>query len=354
MIRYLISLLFVFLSFTAFGHESSLAYLEIGTDGQSFTGRLDVPVADLNSVLAFDTNSDRKLTWAEFERRQNDLVAYVGEHLQFSTAHQHCETQMQSVGLADRGVRTYTVIEFYGGCSGEMSGFSVDYRLLHNVDAGHKLLVIADQQMIVLSDRRPSATLGEPSVPQQMTHFVVEGLFHITGGFDHLAFVGLLILPIVLGRAREQVVSKAIWRITKVVTAFTIGHSVTLALTLLQVVRLPSLLVEAVIAASIVVAASLNLLPRMPHIGAALGLVFGLIHGMGFASALDEIVGGFSITALVGFNIGIELGQLAFVCAVLPVLILVRRSRFPEQVALTLPSVALGALGAFWLVERVQ
>ena len=170
------------------------------------------------------------------------------------------------------------------------------------------------------------------------------GVEHVLGGIDHLAFVlGLLL---VCGIDRRLVIT---------VTAFTLAHSLTLALAAFDVVTLPSAPVEATIAASVMLVAreathdQPTLTRRMPWLVAA---IFGLVHGLGFAGALAEIglPRGSEALALVGFNVGVELGQLA----VIGVAVLIARavgSRAPRWSRPAL-ALAIGSLGALWLIER--
>jgi hydrogenase/urease accessory protein HupE len=172
------------------------------------------------------------------------------------------------------------------------------------------------------------------------------GLEHIVFGFDHLAFLFGLLL--VTGADRRAVIT---------VTAFTAAHSLTLALAALDLVRLASAPVEATIAASVVLVAreSLHQEPtltrRWPWLVAG---VFGLVHGLGFAGALREIglPEDAAVVPLLAFNLGVELGQLAIVAVVLLAAHLVRRRQLPHWLR---PSAAyaIGALGAWWVIDRV-
>jgi hypothetical protein len=185
------------------------------------------------------------------------------------------------------------------------------------------------------------------------------GIEHILGGIDHLLFV-LALLLIVRG-----------WRkLLATVTAFTIAHSITLALATLGFVAVPSAPVEAVIALSILFLASEIARSRIrgPEMGEAepLGLTerhpwvvafcFGLLHGFGFAGALSEIGLPESAIplALFLFNVGVEVGQLLFIAVILALLGVVRRVRFrwPEW-GWRVPTYAIGTLAAFWTVVRV-
>jgi hydrogenase/urease accessory protein HupE len=183
--------------------------------------------------------------------------------------------------------------------------------------------------------------------------YVLHGIEHILFGFDHLLFVLALILIVRNGRV-------LLWTIT----AFTIAHSITLSLATLGVVHVPGPPVEATIALSILLLAceivrlqrgQLSMTARWPWIVA---FSFGLLHGFGFASALTEI--GLPERdiplALFSFNVGVEVGQLIFVAAVLSVLGCARRIGFPTMVerhALPVATYTIGGLAAFWFIERV-
>ena len=142
--------------------------------------------------------------------------------------------------------------------------------------------------------------------------------------------------------------------VLKIVTAFTLAHSLTLTLAALGWLSLPSRWVESVIAASVVLAALNNLWPQMLGRRWAVALAFGLIHGFGFASVLSEL--GLPqqalALALVGFNVGVELGQLAIVAAFLPLALAGRRTGFYKHFVLQFGSVVIALLAGLWLVER--
>jgi hypothetical protein len=174
-----------------------------------------------------------------------------------------------------------------------------------------------------------------------------------------LLFLLSLLLPAALIRrdARWQPVPR--WRqafldTAAVVTAFTLAHSITLALAALDILRFPSRLVESLIATSVVLAALHNLWPRFHRGRWLLAFCFGLVHGFGFASALIDlpVAAGQKVLALAGFNIGVELGQLSFVAGFLPLALLVRGREAYVRWALQGGSMAIAAVAAVWLVQR--
>ncbi|MPZ33330.1 MAG: HupE/UreJ family protein [Rhodospirillales bacterium] len=207
----------------------------------------------------------------------------------------------------------------------------------------------ARQVIFEKGQRLASFAIADNASPERGTagqfgFYLGLGVEHIIGGIDHLLFLLALLA-----------LATSLWQTVKIVTAFTVAHSITLSLAALGVVDVPSSIVEPLIAASIVWVAVENLVAPA---GAArrwlIAGVFGLIHGLGFASMLTEL--GLSqddlVRALIGFNIGVELGQLAFVAVVMPPLVwLARPGRLPHLPQIL--SVIVALVGAVWLVERL-
>jgi len=190
--------------------------------------------------------------------------------------------------------------------------------------------------------------------------FVREGVWHVAVGYDHIAFVLLLLLPSVLraenGRWRSAGRLADVARdIVTIITAFTIAHSTTLALAVTGTVHVPTQPIEVAIAASIAVAGGINLLPRLSRLRLPLAFGFGFVHGFGFANALSEIdaKGTALLPLLAGFNIGVEIAQLALVALVLPLIYLARNARWYAAGVMPLGSCALGAAGIVWLLQRL-
>jgi HupE / UreJ protein len=184
-----------------------------------------------------------------------------------------------------------------------------------------------------------------PFAPRRpFVEYLVLGFTHILPlGLDHILFVlGMFLLT---NRVRAVLAQ---------VTAFTIAHSITLALSIYGVVSLPERIVEPLIALSIVFIAVENVLVRevRPH-RVALVFAFGLLHGLGFAGVLRDLGGDF-VTALVAFNLGVELGQLAVIAAAWLLLTSWSRERVWYRRRVLVPaSVAIGVMGLFWMVERI-
>jgi hypothetical protein len=203
-----------------------------------------------------------------------------------------------------------------------------------------------------LTPQQPSAVVpAQHNAWNVAAVYLKLGVEHILTGFDHLLFVlGLFML------------SRTMWLLVKTVTAFTIAHSITLVLATLGVIHVPSKPVEAVIALSIVFVAAEIVHARLGREGLAarapwiVAFTFGLLHGLGFAGALSEVglPQGHIPTALLFFNVGVEIGQLLFVGALAALMALVRLSslRLPQWIEL-LPSYAIGSMAMFWVSQRV-
>ncbi len=192
--------------------------------------------------------------------------------------------------------------------------------------------------------------------------FVREGIHHILIGYDHILFLLSLLLPAVWQRRREgdrtRWVPAADWRqvlvsVLKVVTAFTVAHSITLALSVFDIVNPPSRWVESIIAASVVLAALNNVWPVISEARWKLTFVFGLVHGFGFASALKDagLAHGDLVAPLVGFNVGVEIGQLCIVALVLPLAWALRGTR-TYRGAFAGGSLAIAGVAGLWFVQR--
>ncbi len=226
--------------------------------------------------------------------------------------------------------------------------------LIEKLARGHRqFLTLRNERGQLLAQRMLSANEDQVEVTLTATStttpsfadFLVLGVKHILTGYDHLVFLfGLLIVG---GSFRSAV---------KIITSFTVAHSITLALATLNIVTLPSRIVEPLIAASIAYVGIENLFRRDLDKRWRLTFFFGLVHGLGFASALRELGigedGGSVIVPLLSFNLGVELGQISIAALALP--LIWRISRSPRFATLYEPasSVVVSLAGGWWLLQR--
>jgi hydrogenase/urease accessory protein HupE len=200
------------------------------------------------------------------------------------------------------------------------------------------------REAVFLPDAREATAELARSDPGQGAGFFRLGVEHILTGYDHLLFLVALLLR-----------GGRLLSVLKIITAFTAAHSITLALAVLGLVTVPDRVVEPVIAASIVWVALENLLLRgAPSQRWLVSFLFGLVHGFGFASAIDTLAlpRARLAMALLGFNLGVEAGQALVVALLLPLLLWMRRSMW-EPWMVRVASLAVVLVGTAWLVQRL-
>ena len=214
---------------------------------------------------------------------------------------------------------------------------------------------------LVFSADTPEQELDLTNIEMLMRprDFVWQGVLHIWIGLDHILFIITLLLPAVLlyQEASWKPVPEfrtAFWNIIKIVTIFTVAHSITLSLAALGVVRMPSRIVESVIAFSIILVALNTISPKFREKNWLIIFVFGLFHGLGFASVMSELPFRMVhlVKVLIGFNVGVELGQLAIVAAVFPVIFVLRKASMYTPVILRGGSLVTASIACYWFIER--
>ena len=346
-------------------HKPSDSYLGLSVQGARIEGQWDIALRDLDFAIGLDGNGDGQLTWDEIRARHAAIAAYALQRLHIATSQGACPLLAGEQLIDHHTDGAYTVLRFAASCPGTAAPASLEigYTLFADLDPQHKGLLKlthdgATQTAIFDPDSpRQSLSLAAPDRLAQFGAYVKHGIWHIWIGTDHILFLLSLLLPaVLLPGLREQQASlrAAFYDVLKVVTAFTLAHSITLTLASLSLVSLPSRWVESAIAASVVLAALNNLYPLFRGKRPVAAFVFGLIHGFGFASVLRDL--GLPQSALVsslfGFNVGVEIGQLAIVAVFLPLAWWLRKSWLYRQL-FTWGSLAIALVAAIWLVERV-
>ncbi|NUZ06799.1 HupE/UreJ family protein [Piscinibacter koreensis] len=363
---------------SASAHKASDAYLQIEVDASRTAVRWEIALRDLDVALDLDTDGDGALTWREVREAWPRIESYALPRLRLPL--QGCALASTARGLERRHDGAYAVLHLAGSCA-LMPGAPIDYRLFADVDPTHRGIAKItrsgrDLELAVLDPgARPppaagsastgvTAASGAASGPAPRgaapSGFFAEGVRHILTGYDHVLFLLCLLLPSVMRRAGGtdwqpiERLPQAIGPIVGIVTAFTLAHSITLCLAALRIVSLPASFIEPAIALTIVLAALDNLVPIFPVRRVVVALVFGLIHGFGFASVLAELnlpTLRFA-EALLLFNLGLESGQLMIVAVVVAVLFLLRRGAAYRLVVIRGGSCAALVVATLWLVER--
>ena len=357
----------VLMAGAALAHKSSDSYLTVQVRADQVSVQWDIALRDIQFAIGLDANGDDQITWGELQQKQRELQAWASSRLSLQRGGA-CTFKPQALQVDEHTDGGYAVLAWSGRCPQQHGPLSIQYSLLFDLDTQHRGLLKLD-----LDGATHSAVLGPQSgvlqfsqattASVQFLQYLWQGVWHIWIGFDHILFLLALLLPAVLlprrrgghggGLRGVSRFKEAILSVLAVVTAFTLAHSITLSLAALQIISLPSRLVESAIAASVVFAAANNLVPMVQGRW-LMAFFFGLIHGFGFASVLTELglpTGALALS-LVGFNLGVELGQLAIVAVFLPLAFVLRHTPFYQRGVLVGGSWAALLVALAWFVER--
>ncbi len=382
-VLHFVVLLVLLLQSPAWAHKPSDSYLTLrATEGSNdIAVRWDIALRDLDYVLQLDRDGNGELSWGEVRQRSEDITRLATSRLELAAGDKICAWISASADasadasaparpllLDKHSDGAYAVLSLTARCANLAGALKVRYSLLFDVDPSHRGLVqwiapgTASVQALVFGTESAEQTLAlqAASAWQTLRQYLLDGVWHIWIGYDHILFLLALLLPAVLLRREGQWqpaprLGGAVKEVFKVVTAFTLAHSITLSLAALGIVSLPSRLVESAIAASVIVAALNNLRGTIEGRRWVMAFVFGLLHGFGFASVLADLglPQGALVLALVGFNVGVELGQLAIVAVFLPLAFWLRATRFYRVGVLIVGSLLVALLASWWLAQRL-
>ncbi|GAB2844484.1 HupE/UreJ family protein [Pseudoduganella ginsengisoli] len=363
--RTLILLLLCCICQPACAHKPSDSYLLLRVDGSHVAGQWDIALRDLDDAIGLDGDGDGQLTWDELRVRHGAIAAYAMARLQLSAAGQPCRLAPQGQQVDRHTDGAYTVLRFTATCAAPLQALHIGYRAFADIDAQHKGLLRVEYgdtvRTAILGADQPEQTieLVHPHPWREFQTYLTHGAWHIWIGYDHILFLLSLLLPAVLVRSGQRwqatpALRPALADVVKTVTAFTAAHSITLSAAAMGAATLPSRWVESAIAASVIAAALNNVVPLVQGRRWLLACGFGLLHGFGFAGVLADLglPAGARALALAGFNLGVEIGQLAIVALFVPLAYYLRASPWYPRLALHGGSLAIALLAAVWLTER--
>ena len=358
---------------SAAAHALGQSYIFLRVYHDSITVRVEMTVDDLNRVLQLGRGTGKGMTRDQVGTNLDAVMGYVRPRLYVGTGGRELPLQFTSYDLQRFNDSEYVLLRFaVKGLERLPEQLEVGFPVLFEIDPRHRNLLVVehnwrtgtfnDESNVALifspANSRQTLDLSNSSVLSGFVGFVRLGMWHIWIGLDHILFLLALILPAVLVRRAdrwEPVPSfrPAMLTVLAIVTCFTVAHSITLSLAALDIARLPERPVEAIIAASIAAAALYNLYPQIQVREWMIAFVFGLFHGFGFANVLNELdlEPRYLVLSLLGFNLGVEIGQIAIICVIFPVLFLLRTQPVYRPI-LRYGSVALVGIAAFWFVER--
>ena len=361
----LVAALLVLSASSAFAHKPSDSYLAVRVEGARVSGQWDIALRDLDFAIGLDDNGDGDITWGEVKAHHNEIAAYSLARLKLRSGGADCPLHATAFLADDHSDGAYSVMRFEGSCPADAEVIEISYSLFADLDPQHKGLLRLEHgpgtRTGIFSPERATQSfeLEKISALSQFLDYGREGVWHIWIGYDHILFLLSLLLPAVLAleAGRWRAVERfrpAFWDVFKIVTSFTVAHSITLTLAALGVISLPSRLVESAIATSVVLAALNNVFPLVHGRRWMVAFAFGLIHGFGFASVLRDLglPQNALLIALVGFNLGVEVGQLAIVSAFLPVAYWLRATWLYQRLIFLGGSLGIVTVAGIWLVER--
>jgi hypothetical protein len=355
-------------------HETGLSYLRLHVDGASVAIEIDLGLGDAARSIGLpfvrppdvDPQPARERLWAQIAERGAALVERVRPAVAIWQDGAPCP--IESAEPLGRAPETgFARMHYTARCpAAGTTTIGLAWTLPFELDPAHRALVKVQSgdaiQSVILSStqQRVELPLGRPTPGLDFWSYLVEGVHHILSGPDHLLFLMALLLPAPLvwttdGYRARPGVTAVVVEILQTVTAFTVAHSVTLALSVLGAVALPARFVESAIAASVALAALNGIRPFLRGRPWQIAFTFGLVHGLGFARFLLEL--GLPtvsrLTALLAFNLGVEIGQLAVVAAALPLLLVLGRRAFYRRWLLPSACTVIAGIAAIWLVERL-
>ncbi len=373
-LRVLTLLLALGMTTIAFAHSLGQTYLYLQMSEDSIGVRFEVGPQDLNLALGIDLPTDHTMTLADIEPHADAIADYLLAESAFTV-----DGEPRDIVFVEHTIRDTQTLQFV------LSQFVIDeiatppefidveYSVLLDEDPDQTgLLVIENDWKSHTFDNEAGVSLTfdpnnraqrldltESTLLRGLNAMIGLGMQHIIEGIDHVLFLIAILLPAVVRREENRWAPvprfrSSLWHVVKVVTAFTIAHSITLSLAALGLLNVPSRIVESVIAASIVIAA---LDVFFPVLGKRIVLViflFGLFHGAGFAGVIlsMNIHPDYMVWTLLGFNVGVELGQLAIVFVVFPLLYFIRSNQAYLRYGMPATASILIVIASYWFIER--
>ncbi len=373
--RKLLFALLVLATALGYAHAPNQSYVFLRIyETNGIEGHYEINIKEINTIFNLDLPKDATLE--TITPYKSLLEAYVLKNAAFKSelgAHQIHFDKMGILPISSGNyVQLYFKLEQLKTIPDHLDVF---YNIGFNEDPDHKGFLIMEynwkaglinNEANIALDFSPDApndrlNLSESTVFTGFIAMIKQGVWHIWIGIDHILFLLALILPAVVKRKNDSIFGwtpvmnfkTAFLFIIKVVSFFTIAHTITLTLAALQLINLPSQVVESIIAFSIGLAAYHNIKPIFKMKDWTIAFIFGLFHGFGFASVLSDLglTSEFLSLSLLGFNIGVELGQLAIIAAIFPILYLIRQHKLYPKL-LVYMSVLLIIISLYWCIER--
>jgi len=325
---------------TVVAHDVSQSISQVTVEGRAIRVRLSLDGIELRYL---DMNGDDRLSFAELDRVIDRVYADVTRHYVVRGPGSATHTTLERYDVVDNHAIDLELAYVFEAA---VTTVTITSTLEQLTRPGHRHLTSVTglggvRQAVIGGNAGTASFAAEPRSTMSIGgEFLTLGLEHIVTGYDHLAFLVGLVLA-----------STTLLSLAKVITFFTIAHSMTLALATFDLVVMPPRLIESLIAASIGYLALESLFRATVSKPYLVTFLFGLVHGFGFSNILREmdLPQGLKAVSLFSFNVGVEIGQLAFVLVMFPVIGLLRDVKLPIRQTI---SVCLLGLALYWFAER--
>lgn len=338
---------FLLLAQPAVSHPLDESRSEISVEGDTVRWRISVHPSFISSL---DQDRDGLLAPSEIDANLPALTKFFANRLFVNVDGRLCAPRVEGVSPTLAGERVTLFVVYR--CPVQIETLRIEMHLFDGVSRNWvslaRLAWGGEEREFAFRDGNRAWEIeglptGRSGLAAQAGSFIALGVEHIFTGYDHLMFlIGLLLLG---GR---------FWSLFKIVTAFTIAHSVTLVLAALGIVEVSPRMIEPAIALSIAYVGAENFILKSTDRRWIIAFVFGLVHGFGFAGILQEM--GLPerglVLSLLSFNVGVEIGQITIVALVLPLILTLQRWPLHRRVVYLLSSIIIG-FGLYWFVERI-
>ncbi len=320
---------------------------------------------DADSQIKFEIDIPKNLSPADVANKSGSeqVMDSISSNLVFTRNESPCDFNLVPADL--NSTESHFRFTSTVNCEQSVGKLTIAYGLFFNQDNDHRAYIIIEQndtiKTAVLSpENRIYNALLDGKNEMSFLAFVWEGIWHIWIGFDHILFLMTLLLPSVLVFSEkrwtaQKEFSSSFIETCKIVTAFTVAHSLTLCFATFKILELPSRYVESAIALSVLLVSLNNIFTIFPGHRWKFAAFFGLIHGLGFAAILSQLglTNDNIFVALLGFNIGVEVGQLVIVGLLMPLLFWARKFYFYQPYILIGGSSICAIISVCWMIDRI-
>ena len=369
---YILTFLLMMLSSKlAFAHALEQSYIFLTINDTSIEGRLEINIPDLNQAMSLNLPTDQSVTPEDIQVHVRRIKAYFNQKIKIDLGD---GLVLDDFFLHAIPKAQYLAFNFsFENLSSVPQFIDFEFSVLFDISPNHRGFVVIendwrsgtfdDEGNIALifspDEIKRRLDLTQSTVTQGYIEMFILGIHHIWYGIDHILFLFALLLPAVVHRIKKEWLATekfypAFIYVVKIVTVFTVAHTMTLSAATLGFVSLPSRLVESIIAISIAIAALDIIYPIFRGRIWLIVFVFGLFHGFGFASVLSNyaIPESYLTLSLLAFNLGVEAGQIAIIALVFPILFLVRNTDFYVRYFLKGAATLLVFVSLYWFIER--